>query len=80
MPEAKPTPPQSAPEVIERAPEPTDKGGKVVRVMSPTHQFVVEGLPVVTREGTRVTVEQFKKIEEAANKQVPKVRIAEVND
>lgn len=87
MPEAKqgdqtPQPKAPSPTVaaVESAPDSPDRGGKVVRTMSPTHRFVVEGLPVVTRDGTRVSADDFKKLQEAADKQVPKVRIVEVND
>lgn len=65
---------------VENAPDSTNKGGKVVRTGFPHGSFVVEGLPVVTREGTRLTADQLKKVQEAADKQSPKVRIVEVSD
>lgn len=77
---AKTPPPQTAADAVAKAPEPSDKGGKVVRCASPTHKFVVEGLPVVTQEGTRVTAEQFKTLSEAAEKQRPAVRLVEVEE
>jgi hypothetical protein len=65
---------------VENAPEPSSKGGKVIRTGFPHGSFVIEGLPVITREGVRVTAEQFEKVQEAAAKQKPPVRIVEVND
>ena len=65
---------------VEKAPDPTTKGGKVIRTGFPHGSFVIEGLPVITRDGVRVTAEQLEKVQEAAAKQKPPVRIVEVND
>lgn len=48
----------SAEELVRNAPEPTEKGGKIYRVVYPTDRFVVEGHPVVDSSGVRLTKEQ----------------------
>jgi len=66
----------SVSELLKGAPEPTEKGGKLYKVLYPTDQFFVEGHPVVTTDGTRLTAEQAKAIVPAA--QASGVRIVEV--
>jgi hypothetical protein len=53
----------SATELVSSAPEPTDdEGAKIYKVMYPVDQFVVEGQPVVTTTGVRLTAEQAEEI------------------
>lgn len=61
-----------------QAPEPSSGARKKLAVAWPSNSFVVEGLPVLTREGTPVTAEQQKKYEEVAKKSG--VTLREVND
>lgn len=63
------TPPvNTAKAVEEKAPEPQKTGGKLVRTKFPIDKFVVEGIPVMTRSGVRMSAEDFKKATEAAKK------------
>lgn len=49
------------------APNPTaEDKGKLVKVMWPDNEFIVEGHPVLTNDGTRVPAASVKKIEETA--------------
>jgi hypothetical protein len=52
----------SAAELISNAPAPSDKAGKVYRVLYPTDHFVMEGMPVVTSGGTPLTDAQAKQL------------------
>lgn len=65
-------------EVVAKAPEPSSGAKKKVAVAWPSNQLVVEGLPVVTNEGTPVTAEQHKQLEEAAKRSG--ITLREVND
>jgi hypothetical protein len=47
--------------------EPPKSGGKTVRVVWPNNEFVVEGLPLLTREGTTVAASDVKKAQEMAD-------------
>jgi hypothetical protein len=69
--------PASAVDAVASAPAPSNAAKTKVAVDWPTNQFVVEGLPVITREGTQVTAEQYKQAEEAAKRSG--VQIHEVN-
>lgn len=60
------------------APEPSSGARKKLAVAWPSNRFVVEGLPVLDRNGTPVTAEQQKQYEEAAKKSG--VTLREVND
>lgn len=42
-------------------------GGKTVCVVWPNNEFVVEGLPLMTREGTVLAASDVKKAQEMAN-------------
>lgn len=42
-------------------------GGKTVHVVWPNNEFVVEGLPLITREGTVVAAADVKKAQEMAD-------------
>lgn len=53
-------------ELVRNAPEPTDKGGKIYKVLYPTDQFVKEGQPVVNSNGVRLTKAQADEILPAA--------------
>lgn len=68
----------TAEELKENAPEPSSKASKKYRVKYPNNTFVVEGMPVVTREGVALTGEQAKKVLEMAK--LCKVSVVEVND
>lgn len=69
----------SASELVRNAPEPTeDEGSKIYKVMYPTDQFVMEGMPVVNTTGVRLTGDQAEKVLEAAK--ASEVRIVEVED
>ncbi len=68
----------SAAELIQNAPDPTDKGGKVYRVLYPTDMFVVQGQPVVNTSGVRLTSAQAEEILSAAA--ASGVKIVEVED
>lgn len=70
--------PQSASEAVAKAPEPSGSARTKVATMWPSDKFVVEGLPVVTREGVPVTAEQLKTLQNAAKRSGVKLR--EVND
>jgi len=66
----------TAQDLIRKAPAPTEKGGKIYKVMYPTDMFVVQGHPVVNSTGVRLTQEQAKVILPAA--EASGVRIVEI--
>lgn len=73
-----PTADSTVQKVVAEAPAPSSNARTKVATMWPRDRFVVEGLPVVTREGVPVTAEQMKTLQEAAKKSGVKLR--EVND
>ena len=66
----------SVAEIVRNAPAPTEKGGKIYKVVYPSGQFVMEGQPVVNDTGVRLTAEQAKAILPAA--EASGVRIVEI--
>ena len=55
----------------------TTKGGrgkKRVKVLHPTDEFVVEGVPTVTAEGTVLSADEVKKVQAAAEED-PSIRL-----
>lgn len=58
-------PPQGADEAVALAPAP-GKGDTLVSVGYPTDRFVVEGHPVLTQEGTKLSASAAKVVVEAA--------------
>jgi hypothetical protein len=64
----------TAASAVSAAPEPSSGAKTKLAVQWPTNQFVVEGVPVVTRDGVAVTAEQRKKVEEAAKKSGVRIR------
>lgn len=69
---------QSASDAVASAPPPSDSAKTKMATVWPSDRFVVEGLPVVTREGVPVTAEQKKTLEDAAKKSG--VTLREVTD
>lgn len=65
-------------ELKEDAPEPNSKASKKYRVKYPNTNFIVEGMPVVTKDGVALTAEQAKKVIEMAK--LCNVSVVEVND
>lgn len=65
-------------ELIAQAPEPSDKAKKSYRVLYPSDNFVMEGMPVITHTGTPLTDDQAKKLLPVA--EASGVRIAEVTE
>lgn len=68
----------SAQELIRQAPEPTEKGGKIYKVLYPNNYFVVANMPVINNTGVRLTKAQADEILPAA--EASGVRIVEVED
>lgn len=62
--------------LIEAAPEPATEGGKIYRVLYPTDQFLMEGMPLVHTGGVRLTQDQADEVLPAA--EASGVRIVEV--
>ena len=69
---------ESAEHVVRQAPDPVDKGGKIYKVLYPTDQFVMEGMPVVNTVGVRLTAEQAKNLLPVA--ETSGVQIVEVTE
>ena len=70
--------PGSTDELIAQAPDPSDKAKKAYKVVYPTCNFLMEGMPVVTDAGTPLTDEQAKKILPVA--EASGVKIVEVTE
>ena len=68
----------TADDLVRQAPEPATDGGKIYKVMYPTDQFVMEGMPVVNKSGVRLTSEQAEKLLPVA--EASGVVIVEVED
>lgn len=66
----------SVEELVRNAPDPTEKGGKVYKVVYPVDRFLLEGYPVVDSDGVRLTSEQANTVLPAA--EASGVRIVEV--
>ena len=60
------------------APDSPNKGGKLVKVLYPTNNFVIEGIPVVTSDGTRLSAADAKTVMDLAR--VNGVRVVEVEE
>lgn len=75
-----PTPVAASPaaKAVESAPDESNKASKKVQTVWPTDHFVVEGMPVVTREGVQLTAKQFDEVQKLAKASGVKVR--EVTD
>jgi hypothetical protein len=61
--------PTSADEAKAAAPEPDEKSRaqkKIYAVQAPTNEFVIEGLPVITTEGTPLTADQAEQVKKIA--------------
>ena len=67
-----------AQELVRKAPDPVEDGGKIYKVLHPDNYFVVAGNPVVNNEGVRLTTEQADVILPAAK--ASGVRIVEVEE
>lgn len=52
----------TAADLISKAPEPSEEGGKVYRVVYPDDHFVMEGMPVVTQSGVVLTDAQAEEL------------------
>lgn len=72
------TPVDSVDALVESAPDPVDKGGKIYAVQYPTDRFVMEGMPVMDTTGVRLSAEQAKTLLPAA--EASGVTIVEVSE
>lgn len=70
--------PGSTDELIAQAPSPSDKAKKAYKVVYPTSNFVMEGMPVISDAGTPLTDEQAKKLLPVA--EASGVKIVEVTE
>lgn len=68
----------SVEELVRNAPEPSENADKIYRVKYPDDRFVMEGMPVITQEGTSLTNTQAEEILPAA--EASGVKIVEVGE